>query len=75
MNFENTLDAVSSLSMEQQITLLSIVQNRLIEQRRNEIELNAKEAIEDFNAGKLKSYEVGELLEILDKHLEYNSND
>lgn len=75
MNFESTLEAVTSLSIEQQLTLMSIVQNRLIDQRRSEIAYNAEEALKEFNMGKLQSYEIGDLIDILHKNLEEDIND
>lgn len=50
---EQALDAVSQLSLEQQEMLLEIVENRLIETRRQEIARDAQEAIANFHQGKL----------------------
>jgi hypothetical protein len=55
--------------------LLEILQKRQIEERREEIATNAREAIEAFRAGKLKSESIEELLERLHKSVEEAGED
>jgi hypothetical protein len=52
---EQAIDTVSQLPPDQQEMLIEIIQNRLVETRRQEIARDAKESIADFHQGKLKS--------------------
>ena len=53
-NFEQTLNTVMQLPFEQRQILINIVIHRDNDQRRREIAKEAREAISDFHAGKLK---------------------
>ena len=67
---EQALDTVSQLSMEQQEMLIQIVHNRLIENRRQEIAENAKQAISSFHKGELKPQTVNEVIAELQESLQ-----
>jgi hypothetical protein len=50
--FQQALDVVEQLSIEDQETLVEIVQRRLIEQRREEIAHNASVTLQAFREGR-----------------------
>lgn len=56
----STLDAVldkaNELSFQEREMLIEILRNRQIEERRDEIAKNARQAKEDFHSGKLISH-------------------
>ncbi|MBE9168735.1 hypothetical protein IQ238_14875 [Pleurocapsales cyanobacterium LEGE 06147] len=52
---EQALYTVSQLPPDRQEMLIEIIQNRLVETRRQEIAKDAKESIAAFHQGKLKS--------------------
>ncbi len=54
LKFEQILDDVMQLPLEQREMLIDILLHRHVEQRREEIAQSAKEAISDFRAGRLK---------------------
>lgn len=54
LKFEQILDNVMQLPLEQREMLINILLHRHVEQRREEIAQSAKEAISHFRAGKLK---------------------
>jgi len=53
-SLEDALNAVSQLTPEQQAMLVEIIQNRLIEARRQEIAEDAKASIMAFHADELQ---------------------
>jgi len=60
--FEQTLDTVMQLSLEQRDMLINIVRHRNIENRRHQIAKESREAIADFHAGKLKPQPVQDII-------------
>jgi hypothetical protein len=62
LTFDELLDTIERLPIEQQETLLDVLHNRLIELRREQIAKNAAEARELYFAGKLPSGTVDDLL-------------
>jgi len=54
ITLEQALDTVSQLPPEQQEMLIDIIQNRLIEARRQEMAQDAQAAIAAFHEGRLK---------------------
>lgn len=52
--FQQALDAVEKLPVEDQETLVEIVRRRLIEQRRAEITRNAQVTLQAFKEGRAK---------------------
>ncbi len=67
---EQALNIVSELSIEQQEMLIQIVQNRLIENRRQEIAEDAKQAISSFHKGELKAQTANEIIAELQEALQ-----
>jgi hypothetical protein len=51
LNFDQVLDAVESLPLEDQTALLSILNHRLIDQRRSAIAQNIQQGHKDYAAG------------------------
>jgi hypothetical protein len=62
ITLEQVLNSVEQLSLEQQEMLLSILQHRLIDARRQEIARDAKESITAFREGKLKPQPIEGIL-------------
>lgn len=67
---EQALNTVSQLPIEQQEMLIQIMQNRLIENRRQEIADDAKQAISSFHRGELKPQTADEVIAELQKSLQ-----
>ncbi len=67
---EQALNTVSQLPIEQQEMLIQIMQNRLIENRRQEIADEAKQAISSFHRGELKPQTADEVIAELQKSLQ-----
>jgi uncharacterized protein (UPF0248 family) len=65
--FNNVLNKVGKLPLQQQETLVEIVRHRVIEERRKEIAENAVAAISTFRAGKAQSGSVIDLRKALGK--------
>jgi hypothetical protein len=59
---DQALDTAMKLSYEQKQLLIEILWKRQIEERRDEIAANAREAIRAFHAGELKTETIDELL-------------
>ena len=71
-SLEEALNTVSQLPPEQQAMLVKIIQNRLIESRRQEIAEDAKESITIFQQGKLRPQSAETVISQLQKVLEEN---
>jgi hypothetical protein len=67
---EQALNTVSQLPIEQQEMLIQIVQNRLLENRRQEIAEDAKQAISSFHKGELKLQTAKEVIAELQQTLQ-----
>ncbi len=67
---EQALKTVSQLPVEQQEMLIQIVQNRLIENRRQEIAEDGKKAISSFHEGELKAQTANEVIAELQESLQ-----
>ena len=61
MTFDQLLDTIERLPIEQQETLLDVLHNRLVELRREQIVRNAAEARQLYFAGRLPSGTVDDL--------------
>ncbi|MGH7595950.1 MAG: hypothetical protein ACREOI_06330 [bacterium] len=59
---DQALDTAMKLSHEQKQMLIEILWKRQIEERRDEIAANARQAIAAFHAGELKTETIDELL-------------
>lgn len=67
---DNALDAAMQLSSEQKQMLIEIMWRRQIDERREEIAANAREAISAFHTGNLKPEPVEDLIERLHASLD-----
>lgn len=52
--FQNIIESIENLSLEDQDYLFDLIKKRRIEKRRLEIANNAEAMVKDFQAGKLK---------------------
>ncbi len=52
-NFEKVLESVEALSVDEQEVLIDLVQRRLVERRRSEIEAHIAQAKAEYQAGKV----------------------
>lgn len=66
---QDAIEAVESLTPEDQAVLIEIIRNRLVEPRRAEIISDVKEAREAYARGEVSRGIVGELLENLSSQL------
>ena len=67
---EQALETVSQLPVEQQQMLIDIIQNRNIENRREEIARDAQQSLTAFRSGKLKPQSVEEIIAELRQSLD-----
>jgi len=67
---DKALDAVMQLSSEQKQMLIEILWRRQIDERREEIAANAREAISAFHAGNLRPEPVEDIIERLHASLD-----
>ncbi|GEA28441.1 hypothetical protein MiAbW_03016 [Microcystis aeruginosa NIES-4325] len=70
ISLEQALNTVEQLSLEQQEMLLEILQNRLLDIRRQEIARDAKESINAFHQGEFKPQPLEIILRELRETLE-----
>jgi hypothetical protein len=64
-NFERTLEEIMSFDFNTREMLIEIIQNRQIEERRQEIAKSVKSSLADYRNGKLKSVTAKEALKML----------
>ncbi len=65
ITLDHALDVVMQLSYKQRQMLIDILSKRQIEERREELAENAREALKSFHAGELKSESADELIKRL----------
>jgi len=73
ITLDQALNTFMQLSLEQREILLNIIQRRDIDNRRREMAIDAKEAIADFHAGKLKPQTSQEIITKLHQSLNENT--
>ena len=66
ISFDNMLDSVSKLPVEEQLMLAEIIKKRIIEQRRKELANSVKESIKEYNNGKAKTGSLDGLIKDLE---------
>ena len=66
LTFDELLDTIDRLPIEQQETLLDVLQRRVVELRRQQIAYNAAEARQLYHTGELPQGSVDDLLADLD---------
>lgn len=64
--FQQAIEAVEALSLEDQAMLLEIIQNRQRQQRRNELLQEVAEVRQEYAKGNVRSGTVAEFLAELD---------
>ncbi|MEG4573219.1 hypothetical protein QUA56_11065 [Microcoleus sp. N3A4] len=64
--FQQALEAVEVLSLEDQAMLLDILQNRLRQQRRNELLKEVVEVRQEYAEGNVKFGSVADVMAVLD---------
>ena len=69
ISFDNMLDTVSKLPVEEQLMLAEIIKKRIIEQRRKELANSVKESLEEYNGGKAKTGSLDDLIKDLENEL------
>jgi hypothetical protein len=67
MTFDEVLDLVESLTDEQKESLIEIVRNRLIEERREKLAASIREARKEYQRGEAKQGSVDDLMDDLSK--------
>jgi hypothetical protein len=65
LNFDQVLDAVESLTLEDQTALLQILHKRLVDQRRSEIAQNIQQGRKDYAAGNVVRGSVADVMAAL----------
>lgn len=68
-SFHKALDIVMELPPDDRHTLIDIVLRRMIEERRSEIADEAREAVDLYKSGKLKSQTAEEAIKELEDQL------
>jgi len=64
--FDDVLDAIEHLPLDQQADLVDVVRRRLAERARQQIIADAREARAEFAAGKTRSTTIDELIHEID---------
>ena len=75
VTLDKALDEVMQLSGEQKQMLIEILWRRQIDERREEIAANAREAVSAFHAGSLNPETVEDLLERLHSSLDQSDDE
>lgn len=65
--FQQVLETVEALSPEEQAMLLEIIQNRLREQKRQELLKNIEQSEQDYAEGNVKRGSVSDLMKALEQ--------
>ena len=66
ISFNNMLDIVSKLPVEEQWMLAEIIKKRIIEQRRKELANSVKESMEEYNRGQATTGSLDDLIKDLE---------
>lgn len=67
INFNEALKIVESLPGDQRKSLIEIVKNRLLEERRNALAKNIKKAKEEYSRGNIRKGTVDDLMREISK--------
>lgn len=65
--FDSILDAIETLSIDEQTSLLAIIQRRLSDRRRTEIAANIAQGRQDYQSGNVFRGTVEEAIEELNR--------
>lgn len=66
LSFQDLIEAVESLPLDDQSTLVDIINKRIIEKRRTNLVVEVKEAREAFRRGEVKRGSVEDLMKDLE---------
>ncbi len=66
LSFQDLIDAIESLPLDDQSMLVEIINKRIIERRREELVAEVKEACEAFSRGEVKRGTVKDLMKDLE---------
>jgi hypothetical protein len=69
LSFQDLLDAVEALSLDDQSMLVEIINKRIIEKRREELVADLEESLEDYRRGEVRRGAVDDLLKDLEEDL------
>jgi len=61
-SFDSVLSIVEQLSLDEQLTLVDILKNRLAEAERKQVAMDIKDARQEFRNGKCDAVSVDEIL-------------
>jgi len=76
LSFQQIIDSIENLSLEDQDYLFNLIRKRRIEQRRSEIAANAQATIESFKKGTTKRGTIDDLIaDLLNDDDEDNNGD
>jgi hypothetical protein len=65
-SFQQAIETIESLPLDEQITLIDLMQNRLKHQRRQNLLQQVAEAEQDYATGNIKKGNVADLMAELD---------
>lgn len=67
ISFQQLLDYVEQLPIDQQESLIDIIRRRIIELRRDELSMSIREARTEYEKGKIKTGSVDDLAKDLEE--------
>ena len=67
LSFQQILDFVEQLDLDQRESLIDIVKRRLVDMRRDELAMSIKESRADYKKGNVKSGSVEDLMKDLEQ--------
>jgi len=62
MSFNEILEAADELSLDEQTTLLEVLQHRIVERRREALARDVQQARRDFEAGQIRPASPADIL-------------
>jgi len=68
-SFQELIESVEALPLDDQQILMDIINRRIIEQRREELVADMEESLEDYRKGEVRIGTVDDLLSDLDEDL------
>jgi hypothetical protein len=65
--FQELIDSIEELSLDEQELLLEIIHKRIIDQKRSKLEERIAEARESYRKGEVRRGTVADLMKVLDE--------
>jgi hypothetical protein len=65
MSFNEILEAADHLSLDEQTTLLEVLQHRIVERRREALARDVQQARQEFEAGQIRPTSPADLLRLI----------